>query len=98
MNSFDFCIILCNGTLSCNKSYHSLVLVTFNSYMLHKVIYYSLFNFKSLLILFFFHFAVLCYDIPKNEAECKKKIREEFKRHAHVTDVRIIDRLIIRVS
>ncbi|XP_070153819.1 NADH dehydrogenase [ubiquinone] 1 alpha subcomplex subunit 6 [Polyergus mexicanus] len=40
--------------------------------------------------------SLLSYDIPKSEAECKKKIREEFKRHAHVTDLRIIDRLIIR--
>ncbi|XP_032674984.1 NADH dehydrogenase [ubiquinone] 1 alpha subcomplex subunit 6 [Odontomachus brunneus] len=40
--------------------------------------------------------ALLLYDIPKKEADCKKKIREEFKRHAHVTDVRIIDQLVIR--
>ncbi|XP_020284967.1 NADH dehydrogenase [ubiquinone] 1 alpha subcomplex subunit 6 [Pseudomyrmex gracilis] len=39
---------------------------------------------------------LLLYDIPKDEAACKAKIREEFKRHAHVTDLRIIDRLIIR--
>lgn len=43
------------------------------------------------------YFAVLSYDIPKNEAECKQKIREEFKRHAHVTDLRLIDKLIIKV-
>ncbi|KYN50184.1 NADH dehydrogenase [ubiquinone] 1 alpha subcomplex subunit 6 [Cyphomyrmex costatus] len=39
----------------------------------------------------------LVYDIPKNEAACKQKIREEFKRHAHLTDLRIIDKVIIRV-
>ncbi|EFN88204.1 NADH dehydrogenase [ubiquinone] 1 alpha subcomplex subunit 6 [Harpegnathos saltator] len=39
---------------------------------------------------------LLYYDIPKNEADCKKKVREEFKRHAHLTDLRIIDRVIIR--
>lgn len=43
-------------------------------------------------------FAVLSYDIPKTEAECKKKIREEFKRHAHLTDLRIIDKVIIKVG
>ncbi|KAL0119209.1 hypothetical protein PUN28_009652 [Cardiocondyla obscurior] len=36
------------------------------------------------------------YDIPKNKVDCKQKIREEFKRHAHVSDLRIIDKLIIR--
>ncbi|XP_011691001.1 PREDICTED: NADH dehydrogenase [ubiquinone] 1 alpha subcomplex subunit 6 isoform X2 [Wasmannia auropunctata] len=39
---------------------------------------------------------LLSYDIPKNEADCKQKIREEFKRNAHVSDIRIIDKLIIR--
>lgn len=45
----------------------------------------------------FTSFAVLFYDIPKTEADCKQKIREEFKRHAHLTDLRIIDKVIIRV-
>lgn len=49
------------------------------------------------MISLFLLFTVLLYDIPKDEAACKAKIREEFKRHAHVTDLRIIDRLIIRV-
>ncbi|EZA56310.1 hypothetical protein DMN91_010430 [Ooceraea biroi] len=40
--------------------------------------------------------SLLYYYIPKTEADCKQKIREEFKRHAHVTDVRLIDMLIIR--
>ncbi|XP_077268395.1 NADH dehydrogenase (ubiquinone) B14 subunit isoform X2 [Temnothorax americanus] len=40
--------------------------------------------------------SLLSYDIPKTEAECKRKIREEFKRHAHLTDLRIIDKQIIR--
>jgi len=39
---------------------------------------------------------LLSYDIPKNEAECKRKIREEFKRHSHLTDLRLIDKLIIK--
>jgi len=45
-----------------------------------------------------FFFAVLSYDIPKSEVDCKRKIREEFKRHAHLTDLRIIDKLIIKVK
>lgn len=40
--------------------------------------------------------SLLSYDIPKSEADCKQKIREEFKRNAHVSDIRIIDKLIIR--
>ncbi|XP_014478701.1 PREDICTED: NADH dehydrogenase [ubiquinone] 1 alpha subcomplex subunit 6 [Dinoponera quadriceps] len=39
---------------------------------------------------------LLVYDVPLKAQDCKEKIREEFKRHAHVTDVRIIDHLIIR--
>lgn len=40
---------------------------------------------------------MLSYDIPKTEAECKQKIREEFRRHVHLTDLRIIDKVIIKV-
>lgn len=45
----------------------------------------------------FTSFTVLAYDIPKTEADCKQKIREEFRRHAHLTDLRIIDTVIIKV-
>lgn len=64
-------------------------------YSLSQIEYNSIALYCSISYLFLF--TVLLYYIPKTEAECKKKIREEFRRHAHVTDVRIIDKLIIRV-
>ncbi|XP_041978938.1 NADH dehydrogenase [ubiquinone] 1 alpha subcomplex subunit 6-like [Aricia agestis] len=36
------------------------------------------------------------FDIPKNECECKCKLREYFYKHADVTDIRVIDMLIIK--
>ncbi|XP_003706524.1 NADH dehydrogenase (ubiquinone) B14 subunit [Megachile rotundata] len=36
------------------------------------------------------------YDMPKTEAECKKKLKEEFRRNSHVRDLRVIDMLIIK--
>lgn len=37
------------------------------------------------------------YDIPKSEKECRQKLREEFLKNRNVTDVRVIDMLIIKV-
>ncbi|XP_011054802.1 PREDICTED: NADH dehydrogenase [ubiquinone] 1 alpha subcomplex subunit 6 isoform X3 [Acromyrmex echinatior] len=39
---------------------------------------------------------LLSYNIPKSEVDCKRKIREEFRRHAHLTDLRIIDIVIVK--
>ncbi|KZC09670.1 PREDICTED: NADH dehydrogenase [ubiquinone] 1 alpha subcomplex subunit 6 [Dufourea novaeangliae] len=39
---------------------------------------------------------VLDYDIPKTENDCRAKLKEEFKRHANITDVRVIDLLVIK--
>ncbi|KAG7197429.1 hypothetical protein KM043_013287 [Ampulex compressa] len=39
---------------------------------------------------------VLEYDIPKSEAQCRQKLREEFMRHLNVTDIRVIDLLVIK--
>merc|ERR1712126_101799 len=36
------------------------------------------------------------YDIPKSLDECKAKLKEEFLKHKHVTDVRVIDMLILK--
>lgn len=37
------------------------------------------------------------HDVPKNERDCKMKLREYFYRNACVTDVRVIDILVIKV-
>ncbi|CAK1580267.1 unnamed protein product [Parnassius mnemosyne] len=36
------------------------------------------------------------FDIPKNEQDCRCKLREYFYKHACVTDVRVIDILVIK--
>ena len=38
------------------------------------------------------------YDINKTELQCRKKLREEFMRHANVTDIRVIDLLTVKVT
>ncbi|XP_029038603.1 NADH dehydrogenase (ubiquinone) B14 subunit [Osmia lignaria lignaria] len=38
----------------------------------------------------------LGYDIPKTEEECKRKLKEEFRRNSTVRDLRVIDMLIIK--
>lgn len=37
------------------------------------------------------------YDIPKNQKQCREKLREEFMKHANVKDIRVIDILVIKV-
>jgi hypothetical protein len=37
------------------------------------------------------------YDIPKSVEQCRAKLREEFEKHRHVTDIRVIDMLVIKV-
>jgi hypothetical protein len=37
------------------------------------------------------------YDIPKSVEQCRVKLREEFEKNRHVTDIRVIDMLVIKV-
>lgn len=37
------------------------------------------------------------YHIPKNVEQCRDKLREEFEKNKHLTDIRIIDMLVIKV-
>lgn len=37
------------------------------------------------------------YDIPMSIEQCRAKLREEFVKHRNVTDVRVIDMLVIKV-
>ncbi|XP_014243973.1 NADH dehydrogenase [ubiquinone] 1 alpha subcomplex subunit 6 [Cimex lectularius] len=41
-------------------------------------------------------YIVLDFDIPKNEAQCKSKLKEEFMKYKDVKDIRIIDMLVIK--
>lgn len=36
------------------------------------------------------------FDIPKSEEDCRWKLREYFYRNACVTDIRVIDMLVIK--
>lgn len=38
------------------------------------------------------------YDIPKSVEQCREKLREEFLKHKNVTDIRVIDMLVIKVG
>lgn len=38
------------------------------------------------------------YDIPKNEEQCRAKLKEEFLKHKSVSDIRVIDMLVIKVG
>jgi len=41
-------------------------------------------------------FIVEKYDIPKSEAQCKEKLKEEFLKNKDIADVRVIDMLVIK--
>uniref|UniRef100_A0A1A9Z2G6 NADH dehydrogenase [ubiquinone] 1 alpha subcomplex subunit 6 n=1 Tax=Glossina pallidipes TaxID=7398 RepID=A0A1A9Z2G6_GLOPL len=41
-------------------------------------------------------YIVMDYDIPKSIQQCRAKLREEFLRHRNVTDIRVIDMLVIK--
>lgn len=36
------------------------------------------------------------YQLPKSTAQCYKKLRQEFMQHANITDIRVIDMLVIK--
>ncbi|XP_026480529.1 NADH dehydrogenase [ubiquinone] 1 alpha subcomplex subunit 6-like [Ctenocephalides felis] len=41
-------------------------------------------------------YMVMDYHIPKNVEQCRDKLREEFEKNKHLTDIRIIDMLVIK--
>ncbi|KDR08840.1 NADH dehydrogenase [ubiquinone] 1 alpha subcomplex subunit 6, partial [Zootermopsis nevadensis] len=41
-------------------------------------------------------YVVLDYDIPKSAKQCRAKLREEFEKHCYITDIRVIDMLVIK--
>lgn len=36
------------------------------------------------------------FDIPKSVAQCQQKLREEFLKNKDITDVRVVDMLVIK--
>lgn len=43
-------------------------------------------------------YLVLEYDIPIGEKEVRAKVREQFEKNKHVTDMRVIDMLVLKVT
>lgn len=43
-------------------------------------------------------FSVKDYDIPKSEEQCRTKLKELFLKNKEVTDIRVIDLLVIKVN
>lgn len=41
-------------------------------------------------------YVVMEYDIPKSEAQCRAKLKELFLKNKDVTDIRVIDMLVIK--
>ncbi|XP_058465731.1 NADH dehydrogenase [ubiquinone] 1 alpha subcomplex subunit 6 [Malaya genurostris] len=41
-------------------------------------------------------YIVMDYDIPKSVEQCREKLREEFLKQQNVTDIRVIDMLVIK--
>ncbi|KAK2576981.1 hypothetical protein KPH14_011944 [Odynerus spinipes] len=41
-------------------------------------------------------FIVMDYNIPYSRKQCLEKIRSEFMKHKHVTDLRVIDLLVLK--
>ena len=64
----------------------------------HSLLYKCVCRYK---ILYFYRcvltFIVMDYDIPKSVEQCRIKLREEFEKNRHVTDIRVIDMLVIKV-
>lgn len=46
----------------------------------------------------FFVFLVMDYDIPMSIEQCRAKLREEFIKNKDVSDIRVIDMLVVKVS
>ena len=45
----------------------------------------------------FLFFTVKEYDLMLTEDDFRQKLREEFMKNKHVTDIRVIDKLVIKV-
>ena len=45
---------------------------------------------------YFLYFLVEKFDIPKTVEECQQKLKAEFLKNKDVTDVRVIDMLVIK--
>lgn len=43
-------------------------------------------------------FLVMDYDIPMSIEQCRAKLREEFTKNKDVSDIRVIDMLVVKVS
>uniref|UniRef100_A0A1L8E0P9 NADH dehydrogenase [ubiquinone] 1 alpha subcomplex subunit 6 n=1 Tax=Nyssomyia neivai TaxID=330878 RepID=A0A1L8E0P9_9DIPT len=41
-------------------------------------------------------YIVMDYDIPKSVEQCREKLREEFLKNKSVSDIRVIDMLVIK--
>ncbi|CAD7088949.1 unnamed protein product [Hermetia illucens] len=41
-------------------------------------------------------YIVMDYDIPMSVEQCREKLREEFMKHSNVSDIRVIDMLVIK--
>ncbi|XP_055537248.1 NADH dehydrogenase [ubiquinone] 1 alpha subcomplex subunit 6 [Wyeomyia smithii] len=41
-------------------------------------------------------YIVMDYDIPKSVEQCREKLREEFLKNKDVSDIRVIDMLVIK--
>ncbi|XP_063697684.1 NADH dehydrogenase [ubiquinone] 1 alpha subcomplex subunit 6 [Culicoides brevitarsis] len=41
-------------------------------------------------------YIVMDFDIPKNERQCREKLKEEFVKNKDVSDIRVIDMLVIK--
>ncbi|XP_047483899.1 NADH dehydrogenase [ubiquinone] 1 alpha subcomplex subunit 6-like [Penaeus chinensis] len=41
-------------------------------------------------------YILIDYDFPKSKEQCREKLREEFEKHRHVQDIRVIDMLVIK--
>jgi NADH dehydrogenase (ubiquinone) 1 alpha subcomplex subunit 6 len=52
---------------------------------------------KKFLTSVYLTFIVMDYDIPKSVEQCRVKLREEFEKNRHITDIRVIDMLVIKV-
>lgn len=42
------------------------------------------------------YFLVEDYDIPKSVEQCRAKLKEEFLKNRDVTDIRVVDMLVIK--
>ena len=40
---------------------------------------------------------VMDFDIPKSVEQCRAKLREEFEKNQNISDIRVIDMLVIKV-